>query len=373
MPDPNETIETTTPVETPAVEPVAEAPAATDQPAADTAQPAVDPIEATIAAANGEAQPEPAAQPAPEAVTPDPAKPAAPDAQKPAADPAEQAKQDKAKVDAEIADLGIKNERAAARFRDLSARAAEAEKLKVDNEQHKKTVADLEVFRQRAVEWEEAVTSTGATPEQFGQTMTYLSMLNSGDPGNYEKAFEMIEREYHSLAELLGKTAGGAVDPLKGHPDLQAKVASMDMDRETALAWAEERNKSRLTTAVTTTREQQAQQVQQQQEAARAQQGGLAAVAALGEQLRATDPQFQAKYAILEPILNSTLAPYPPQQWAGVVQQMFANIRLPAAPAAPQQKTVAPLRPSTTSAGQVRSISDPIEATMAAAMGQRVI
>lgn len=363
MPDPNEPIEPQTPVAT--TEPVADAPAPTDPPAADPAPPEVDPIEATIAAANGEALPEPAAQPAQEPAAADPAQPAAPDAAKPAADPAEQAKQDKAKVDAEIAELGIKNERTAARFHELSARAAEVEPLK-------KTIAELEVFRQRAVEWEEAVTSTGATPEQFGQTMTYLSMLNSGDPGNYEKAFEMIEREYHSLAELLGKTAGGAVDPLKGHPDLQTMLENMDITREAAIAFAQERNKTKLLSAASSTREQQAQQLQQQQEAVRAQQEGLAAVAELGNQLRATDPHFATKFQILQPMLETMQAQYPPHQWAALVQQMWAKIPAPVVQA-PAQRTVAPLRPSTTSAGQVRSIADPIEATMAAAMGQRVL
>lgn len=368
MPDPNEPIDQQTTVAT--TEPAADAPATSEQPAAEPAQPEVDPIEATIAAANGEAAAESAAPAAPaqEPAAADPAQPAAPAAAQPPADPAEQAKQEKAKVDAEIAELGIKNERTAARFHELSARAAEVEPLK-------KTVAELEVFRQRAVEWEEAVTSTGATPEQFGQTMTYLSMLNSGDPGNYEKAFEMIEREYHSLAELLGKTAGGAVDPLKGHPDLQAKVASMDMDRETALAWAEERNKTKLVTAASSTREQQAQQFQQQQEAARAQQEGLAAVAQLGEQLRATDPHFATKFQILQPMLETMQAQYPPHQWAGLVQQMWSRIPAPvaAAPVATAQRTVTPMRPGVSSANQVRSITDPIEATMAAAMGTRPV
>lgn len=363
MPDPNEQtpVETTDPTVT-----APETPAAADTPAPEAEAPKVDPVDATMAAMLGA---EPAADDqgaplaevkAPEAKADTPAEP-----EKPAAEPAKPSTPDeaKAKVDAEIAALGIKNERTAARFHELSARAAEVEPLKAQ-------VAQLEVFRQRAVEWEEAVTSTGATPEQFGQTMTYLQMLNSGDPKNFESAFEMIEREYHGLAKLLGKTAGGAVDPLEGHPDLQAKVASLDMDRETALAWAEERNKTRLTTAVSTTRE-------QQTSAQREQQQGLAAVAQLGEQLRATDPNFRAKFAMIQPLLETMQATYPPSQWAGLVKQMWDRIPavpVPAQPQAQAKPTVAPLRPSaTTSQGQVRNISDPVEATMAAMMGAKAV
>lgn len=359
MPDPNEQtpVETTDPTVT-----APETPAAADTPAPEAEAPKVDPVDATMAAMLGtepeavapvapvaEAEPKPKAQTEPEKPAADPAKPATPD-------------EAKAKVDAEIAALGIKNERTAARFHELSARAAEVEPLKAQ-------IAQLEVFRQRAVEWEEAVTSTGATPEQFGQTMSYLQLLNSGDPKNYEAAFEMIEREYHGLAKLLGKSAGGAVDPLEGHPDLQQKVANLDMDRETALAWAEERNKTRLTTAVSTTRE-------QQTAAQREQQQGLAAVAQLGEQLRATDPNFDAKYAILAPLIDATLPAHHPSQWAGLVKQMWDRIPavpVPAQAQPPAKQTVTPMRPSATSTNQVRTISDPVEATLAAMRGAQVV
>ena len=359
MPDPNEQtpVETTDPTVT-----APETPTPADTPAPEAEAPKVDAVDATMAAMLG-AEPEAVAPVAPVAAAePKPEAPTEPE--KPAADPAKPATPDeaKAKVDAEIASLGIKNERTAARFHELSARAAEVEPLKAQ-------VAQLEVFRQRAVEWEEAVTSTGATPEQFGQTMTYLQMMNSGDPAQIESAFEMVEREYHTLAKLLGKTAGGAVDPLEGHPDLQAKVASLDMDRETALAWAEERNKARLNTAATTTRE-------QQTTAQREQQQGLAAVAQLGEQLRATDPNFQAKFAMIQPLLETMQATYHPIQWAGLVQQMWDRIPAVAAPApaaAPAKPTVTPMRPSATSTNQVRTISDPVEATLAAMMGAKAV
>jgi hypothetical protein len=242
----------------------------------------------------------------------------------------------------------------------LSARAAEVEPLKAQ-------VAQLEVFRQRAVEWEDAVSSTGATPEQFGQAMNYLQLLHSGDPQNFEAAFEMVEREYTALAKLLGKEANG-VDPLQEHPDLQAKVAALDIDRDTALELIKLRTKERLAGASATVRTEQA-------DAQRAHQNGLSAVAALGEQLRASDPNFQSKYDLIAPLINATLPSHPPSQWAGLVKQMWDRIpAFPApAPQAPVKPTVTPLRPGATSAGQVRNISDPVEATMAAMLGAKAV
>lgn len=333
--------------------------ATADKPAADPVVEKVDAVDATMAAmldeepkpADGKPDLVPAAEPAV-----DPAKPAtaAAEPEKPGATTPEEAK---AKVDAEIAELGIKNERTASRFRDLSTRAAEVEPLKAQ-------VQQLEVFRQRAIEWEGAVTSTGAPPEQFAMTMNYLTLINSGNPENLEVAFAQIEGEYHGLAKLLGKAVGG-VDPLQDHPDLQAKVASLDIDRDTALELIRLRTRDKLVGATTSVRS-------EQDAAARAQSDGLAAVAALGDELRASDPQFAAKFGMISPLVTELQRTLPPAQWASAIRQMWARIpAIPAAPAVAAKPTVTPLRPGVSSAGQIRGITDPVDATLAVMRGSQ--
>lgn len=335
----NAVADTAAPVETPAAEP-------------ETAK--IDAVDGTMAAMLGEEPKPDVPAVVPAADAPPVADPAKPDGEKPAVPTPEEAK---AKVDAEIADLGIKNERAAARFRDLSTRAAEVEPLKAQ-------VQQLEVFRQRAIEWEETVLSTGAPPEQFATAMNYLTLLNSGNPENLEVAFAQVEEEYHALAKLLGKAAG-SVDPLQDHPDLQAKVANMDIDRDTALELVQLRTRQKLSGATTQVRT-------EQDQATRAQNDGLAAVAALGEELRASDPQFAAKFAMISPLVTEMQRTLPPAQWATAIRQMWAKI--PAAQPAPvpvptPKPTISPMRPGVSSAGQIRGITDPVEATMAAMMG----
>lgn len=338
----NAVADTAAPVETPAAEP-------------DTAK--VDAVDGTMAAMLGEdPKPDaPAATPAADAPpVVDPAKPAEPE--KPEVKTPEQAKAD---VEAEIVKLGLdkKDKATAERFRELHGRAAEVEPLKAQ-------VQQLEVFRQRALEWEDAVTSTGAPPEQFATAMNYLTLLNSGNPENLEVAFAQVEEEYHALAKLLGKAAG-SVDPLQDHPDLQAKVAALDIDRDTALELIRLRTRDKLVGATTHVRT-------EQDQAQRAQNDGLAAVAALGDELRATDPQFAAKFAMVKPLVEQIQTAYPPAQWPALIRQLWANIpAMPTTPAPviPPKPTVSPLRPGVSSAGQIRGTTDPVEATLLAMRG----
>lgn len=338
---PNEAPDTAAPVETPAAEPEATK---------------VDEVDATLAAMLGK-DPEPVAAvetPAAEVVpAADPANPAEPE--KPEAKTPEQAKAD---VEAEIVKLGLdkKDKATAERFRELHGRAAEVEPLKAQ-------VQQLEVFRQRALEWEDAVTSTGAPPEQFATAMNYLTLLNSGNPENLEVAFAQVEEEYHALAKLLGKAAG-SVDPLQDHPDLLKEVGDMDLTRERALEIAATRARDKLVGATTHVRT-------EQDQAQRAQADGLAAVAALGNELRATDPQFAAKFAMVKPLVEQIQTAYPPAQWPALIRQLWANIPAMPVAAAPQtpKPTVSPMRPGVSSAGQVRGTTDPVEATLLAMRG----
>jgi len=142
----------------------------------------------------------------------------------------------------------------------------------------------------------------------------------------------------------------------------------MDIDRATALELANRRNKEKIGTVSATVRN-------DQDAAARAQTDGLNAVAELGKELRAADPQFDAKFAIIAPLVTDMQQMYPPGQWPGLIRQLWARIPAVAAPApvVPTPRTVTPLRPASTSAGQIRTITDPVEATMAAMLGSQPV
>lgn len=232
-------------------------------------------------------------------------------------------------IDAEIKDLGIANERTQKRFRELSERAAEAENLRPDAE--------------RGRQWEETIKSTGADPQQMGNALNYLSAINSGDPAAMGQAYDFMQQEMAWLAKQLGRPAPG-YDPLSEHADLAKQVADGEMTRPAA----EELIRSRRTTALQQDNQQrQRQQFEQQATAEQVHQQALQQVGALGQQLRAADPHFDAKFKAIQPMVAMIQSTLPPQQWAGAIQQAY--LAAPAAVVAPpaqRQPAAAPNNPA---------------------------
>lgn len=232
-------------------------------------------------------------------------------------------------IDAEIKDLGINNERTQKRFRELSERAAEVEALRPDAE--------------RGRQWEETIKSTGADPQQMGNALNYLAAINSGDPVAMGQAMDFMQQEMAWLAKQLGRPAPG-YDPLSEHADLAKQVADGDMTRPAA----EELIRSRRTTALQQDSQQrQRQQMEQQATAEQAHQQALQQVGALGQQLRAADPHFDAKFKAIQPMVAVIQSTLPPQEWAGAIQRAYLAAPAPVvAPPAQRQPAAAPNNPA---------------------------
>lgn len=278
-----------------------------DAPAAVDGQPPQDGAPATPAAVDPNAPPAGEQQPAP------PAQPQQPT------------------VDDEVKQLGLK-ERAAERFQELHTQARDA--------------------RERVSQWEETVQSTGATPEQFGGALRYLSDINSGDPRRMADAYERMQGELQWLGQQLGREAPG-FDPLSAHPDLAGRVNSGDITRDVALELAQHRHTGQLQQSHT-----QAQQERQQQDLQYQQ--GLTSVQQLGAQLRAGDAQFDQKLALLAPTIDIIQRTLPPAQWQTEIHRAY--LALPAtAVAAPA--AAAPV---------ARSAPNPIRANSAAPVAPQI-
>ncbi|MNM28129.1 hypothetical protein D3C81_386370 [compost metagenome] len=231
-------------------------------------------------------------------------------------------------VDAELKDLGITNERTQKRFRELSERAAEVETLRPDAE--------------RGRQWEETIKSTGADPQQMGNALNYLAAINSRDPAAMAQAFDFMQQEMTWLAKELGRPAPG-YDPLTEHADLAKQVTDGDMTR----AAAEEVVRSRRATVLQQDSQQRQQhQVQQQGAAEQAHQQGLQQVGALGQQLRAADPQFEAKFKAIQPMVAVIQSTLPPQQWATAIQQAYLAAPVPVAAVVQRQPAATPNNPA---------------------------
>jgi len=231
-------------------------------------------------------------------------------------------------IDAEIKDLGIANERTQKRFRELSERAADADSLR--------PVAE------RGRQWEETIKSTGADPQQMGNALNYLSAINSGDPAAMGQAYDFMQQEMAWLAKQLGRPAPG-YDPLAEHADLSKQVTDGDMTR----AAAEELIRTRRATALQQDNQQrQRQQAEQQGAADQAHQDALQQVGALGQQLRAADPLFEAKFKTIQPMVAVIQETLPPQQWAGAIQRAYLAAPAPVAAPVQRQPAAAPNNPA---------------------------
>lgn len=156
------------------------------------------------------------------------------------------------------------------------------------------------------------VQATGATPEQYGETLSWLQLFNSGDPAQQLKALDLVESVAERLATLLGKDRQVG-DPLGQHADLKAAVASKQITPEYAKEIARTRNAQGFRTEIATS----AQQRQQQQDTVeRTTQQARTDLTTLEENLRAVDgKEYDAIKALIVPVLKPLMTAINPAQW----------------------------------------------------------
>jgi len=254
----------------------------------------------------------------------------------------------------EIATLGLK-EKAAERFKDLTGKVKE---LSTERE-------SLAAQAKRADEWEQMVTSTGATPEQYSSALGYLQAINSGDPASMGKAFDAMLQEVQWLGQQLGREVPGLVDPLKDYADLSEAVENGDITRKHALEVAQAR--------VTQQRAVQHSEVQAKQTVAKqAEAAAVASVNALDQRLRA-DPAYAAKMQALT--ASGTFAwikeNIPAEKWVPAIEREWQRtaVGAPAAKPAVGHVPLRPVRPSTGMAPQPKTDMEAFELGLRAVGG----
>lgn len=208
------------------------------------------------------------------------------------------------------------------------------------------------------------ITETKSTPEQYGQALTYLTLVNSGDPVKMDQALTFMQQEVAALAKMLGKPVAG-VDMLESFPDLKQQVADNLMLQE----HAEEIAAARTSRQIATNQSQQ-RTVATQTEAAqtKAIADGKAALNAIGLQQSKTDKDFGRKREILVSVLKPTFDRLHPSQWASAWEQAYKKLVLPAAPATGKVVAVQPLRGKNPSGGATpapKSLLDAVSAGIA--------
>lgn len=200
----------------------------------------------------------------------------------------------------------------------------------------KTLTAERDQYKTQYTEIMGYIQESKATPEQYGQALDYLRMVNSGDPAQIEKCIQFMQTELAALSKLTGKPVAG-VDLLTEHADLAQKVRDGALSREDAEELAAARNHRNLRTDhARYTQEQNTAAERAKQE----RQQYMADLNTLEGELMAQDTQYAAKRpSILKalqtknPATGKTLIEStPPAQWQALFLKHYALAKVPPAP-----------------------------------------
>lgn len=251
---------------------------------------------------------------------------------------------------------------AADRFRELSMRptADDVKKLVTDAEAK---FAPREELAQHAERMQEVITDCQANPQQIGNVFRYLKDINSGDPVAMRRAFTSMKQELTWLGEQIGE-AVDSNDPLAAYPDLKKMVEEGDLKLGVALETAQLRATKRL----------QEQQSTRQETATAAQREYAGAIQQRDQQLaeldahwKKTDPQYLDKlphlkqtFAVLKQKNDDGTFVVHPSRWAAAIRSAYAEVVLPAKPAA--TPTPSPMRTTGITAPVMQIPKNPLQA-----------
>ncbi len=214
--------------------------------------------------------------------------------------------------------------------------------------------------------------SQGVSPEQYGETLTYLGLFNramSGDVKAGEEALQVIAEHAERLATFLGKDLNLG-DPLAKHADLKDAVQKGQITLQHARELARHRNQGAFRGQITEQARQTQQTTQQQQQVLLKARGELTA---LESTLRSQDPNYEAKKAILVPMLQKVFPAVSPAEWPqrfrDAYQALPNSLLAPRRPAVPKNQ---PLRGGKQPAGgQTKAPGSMLDAINGALSGMK--
>jgi hypothetical protein len=168
------------------------------------------------------------------------------------------------------------------------------------------------------------IEAAGATPEQYGETLSWLQLFNSPEPQARRQAYELVESVADRLATMLGIDRA-APDPFKDHADLKDAVTKGQVTAQYAREIARNRNAAKFTGDIqNNVRQQQTQQQTQENIIAQSR----ADLNAFEAKMKAEDPLYDRKKAAILPTLRETLKFVPREQWATAFANAYAKAQV---------------------------------------------
>jgi hypothetical protein len=190
----------------------------------------------------------------------------------------------------------------------------------------------LETVTRERDEIVDFITQTRATPEQYGQALDYLRLVNSPNRADREQALVVMQNEVAALARMLGRPVPG-VNLLEGHNDLINEVSTGHLSPERAQEIAASRARAQYELrAGQVARTVERQEISRHSETQRA----IGELNALEAQLKVAEPAvYAAKRKALVNALKPVFAQIPPAQWAATFKRAYDELPAPAVLPAP--------------------------------------
>lgn len=174
------------------------------------------------------------------------------------------------------------------------------------------------------------VRDTGSSPEQYGQALQYLSLVNSGKREDILKALEFIEGERVALARMAGVAVTG-VSFLGDYPDIAKDVKDGKITPERGEELAAQRAAQEHTQATQRHTDQLNAQRNAHQQAVRAAQNELNVEEA---RLLRDDPDYKAKRPLILKLVLPQIrsGKIKPADWLPEFKRIYALTPAPAKP-----------------------------------------
>lgn len=188
----------------------------------------------------------------------------------------------------------------------------------------KDVTADRDQYRTNFDTIINGIKASGASPEQYGEAISWLSLFNSPTAEGRTKAYELINDVAERMATMLGIDRA-VRDPLAAHPDLKAAVTAGKATPEMAREVARNRDAAKFNGEVHNSIHQQ-QQTQQQAEQEYAQ--ARTDLNSFETQMKVSDPLYARKRAMIVPTMQESFKHIPKAKWAETFKAAYAKVKV---------------------------------------------
>ena len=253
--------------------------------------------------------------------------------------------------DDEEAWLASQSERSQERYRQLAERARRAEEEAAE-------------VRRSGQELYNIMAESGVTPSDLTNYFEYYKSIRNGQ---IDKAAEWWNNLEKTHSQYTGAKVG-SVDPLDNHPDLKQKVEGFDMSEDAARELASLRDYSERMKvreqALAEIGQQTEEQQRQQQEVAHYANNAAHELDKWSAEMKAKDPNFEAKEALLLERAQEQFPNMHPAYWPEFVAREYAYLNKAMPNGAPKQTAPNPIRPGASGksvSSEPKNISDALD------------